>query len=66
MPMASIVIEDLYLRRQHQWLDLTCSLDTASSDYRFSLIGSAVPQDYNSLLPSWWAAIFENIDFGRN
>lgn len=59
------VIEDLYLRRQRQWLDLTYSLDTASSDYRFSLIGSAVPQDYNSLFPSWWTAIFENIDFSR-
>ena len=59
------VIEDLYLRRQQQWLDLTYSLDTSSSDYRFSLIGSAVPQDYNSLLPSWWAAIFENIDFSQ-
>ena len=59
------VIEDLYLRRQQQWLDLTYSLDTSSSDYRFSLIGSAVPQDYNSLFPSWWATIFENIDFSR-
>ena len=57
------VIEDLYLRRQKQWLDLTYSLDTASSDYRLSLIGSAVPQDYNSLFPSWWTAIFKNIDF---
>ena len=59
------VIEDLYLRRQRQWLDLTYSLDTASSDYRFSLIGSAVPQDYNSLFPSWWTTIFESIDFSR-
>ena len=59
------VIEDLYLRRQQQWLELTYSLDTSSSDYRFSLIGSAVPQDYNSLLPSWWASIFKDIDFSR-
>lgn len=59
------LIEDLYLRRQQQWLDLTYSLDTSSSDYRFSLIGSAVPQDYSSLFPSRWAAIFKNIDFSR-
>jgi hypothetical protein len=59
------LIEDLYLRRQQQWLDLTYSLDTSSSDYRFSLIGSAVPQDYNSLFPSWWATIFENTDISR-
>ena len=59
------LIEDLYLGRQQQWLDLTYSLDTSSSDYRFSLIGSAVPQDYNSLFPSWWASIFKDIDFSR-
>jgi hypothetical protein len=59
------LIEDLYLRRQQQWLDLTFSFDPVSSDYRASLIGSTVPKDYNSLLPSWWAAIFENIDFSR-
>ena len=60
------VIEDLYLRRQQQWLDLTFSLDTKSSDYHGSLIGSAVPYDYNSLLPNWWAAIFENVDFSHS
>ena len=60
------VIEDLYLRRQQQWLDLTFSLDTTSFDYRGSLIGSAVPYDYNSLLPSWWASIFENVDFSHS
>ena len=59
------LIEDLYLRRQQQWLDLTYRLDTSSSDYGFSLLGSAVPQDYNSLFPSWWAAVFKNIDFSR-
>jgi hypothetical protein len=60
------VIEDLYLRRQQQWLDLTFSLDTTSSDYHGSLIGSAVPYDYNSILPSWWAAVFENVDFSHS
>ena len=60
------VIEDLYLRRQQQWLDLTFSLNTKSSDYHGSLIGSAVPYDYNSLLPNWWAAIFENVDFSHS
>jgi len=58
-------IEDLYLRRQKQWLDLKFSLDTASYDYRATLIGSAVPYDYNGLLPSWWASIFKDFDFSR-
>jgi hypothetical protein len=59
------VIENLYLSRQQQWLDLTYSLNTSSDDYRFSLIGSAIPQDYNSLFPSWWTTIFDDIDFSR-
>ena len=33
------VIEDLYFRRQQQWLDLTFCLDTRSFDYHGSLIG---------------------------
>lgn len=58
-------IDDLYLRRQNQWLDLKFSLDTRSDDYRVTLIGSAVPYDYNSILPNWWAAIFEDFDFSQ-
>lgn len=60
-----IAIEDLYLRRQKQWLDLKFSLNTESSDYRTTLIGSAVPYEYNALMPKWWGAIFENIDFSQ-
>ena len=60
------VIEDLYFRRQQQWLDLKFSLDTTSFDYRGSLVGSVIPYDYNSLLPRWWAAIFENVDFSHS
>ena len=58
-------IKDLYLCRQQQWLDLKCILDTTSSDYSISLIGSAIPQDYNSFLPNWWVSIFQDFDFSR-
>ena len=58
-------IEDLYLRRQKQWLDLKFSLDSTTSDYRVTLIGSAVPYEYNALLPSWWGAIFRDFDFSQ-
>lgn len=58
-------IENLYLRRQKQWIDLQFSLDTASSDYRVALIGTAVPYEYNALLPSWWASIFKDFDFSQ-
>lgn len=59
-------IEDLYLQRQKQWLDLKFSLDTQSNDYRVTLIGTAVPHEYNSILPDWWAAIFKDFDFSKN
>ena len=58
-------IDDLYLRRREQWLDLRLSFDTTTDEYRVALIGSAIPYDYNALLPSWWAAIFKDFDFSQ-
>lgn len=58
-------IENLYLRRQEQWLDLKFSLDTQTDDYRVALVGSAVPYEYNALLPGWWEAIFLKFDFSK-
>ncbi|MGZ0657238.1 hypothetical protein ACWPKS_16675 [Coraliomargarita sp. W4R72] len=58
-------IEDLYLRRNKQWIDLTFSLDAKTSDYRATLIGTAVPYEYNALLPHWWEAIFRQFDFSQ-
>lgn len=60
-----ITIEDMYLRRQKQWLDLKFSLDSNNFDYRVTLYGSAVPYDYNAILPAWWAGIFRDFDFSQ-
>jgi hypothetical protein len=60
-----VSITDLYLRRKQQWLKLKFSFDTHSSDYKISLLGSAVPYDYNSLLPHWWSSIFKDFDFSQ-
>lgn len=59
-------IDQLYLRRLKQWLKLKFSLDSSSHDYRVTLIGSAVPDQYNALLPHWWSAIFRDLDFNRS
>lgn len=59
-------IDDLYIRRANQWLDLKFSLDSESKDYRVTLTGSAVPYDYNALLPRWWGAIFRDFDFSQS
>ncbi|MDQ8193906.1 AsmA-like C-terminal region-containing protein [Coraliomargarita sp. SDUM461004] len=58
-------IKDLYMRRQQQWLELQFNLDRTNHDYQVSLIGSAVPYEYNALLPHWWSAIFEDFDFSQ-
>jgi hypothetical protein len=59
-------IEDLYVRRGQQWLDLKFSLNPESGDYRVTLYGTAVPYEYNTLLPSWWEAIFRDFDFSQS
>lgn len=58
-------IENLYLRRGLQWLDTALVFDTDTADYQLSLIGSAVPTDYNRLLPRWWGRIFSDLDFNQ-
>lgn len=56
-------IDRLYLRRDWQWLDLGFSFDSSSKDYALILVGFAKPDDYNALLPRWWAGIFKEFDF---
>ena len=56
-------IENLYLRRDWQWLDLGFSLDSSTYDYELSLVGFAKPYDYNDLLPRWWGPIFKEFSF---
>lgn len=58
-------VEDLHIRRKRQWFDILFTFDTSTQDYHASLIGSAVPSEYNALLPDWWAPIFEDIDFSK-
>lgn len=58
-------LEEVYVRRDKQWVDLTFSLDSNTWDYKVSLIGSAIPYDYNDLLPSWWGSIFVDFDFSE-
>jgi len=53
----------LYMRRDWQRLELGFSFDSTSKDYSLILEGSAKPDDYNSILPRWWAGIFEEFDF---
>ena len=58
-------IDDLYLRRGPQWINLNFNLDRHSLDYHLGLCGSAVPYEYNSILPGWWTSIFKDFDFSQ-
>jgi hypothetical protein len=56
-------LKDVIAVRGKQWLEAKFSLDGNSHDYKVTLIGSAVPYEYNALLPKWWAAIFKDFRF---
>lgn len=56
-------IKQCELRRGWQWLDLGFHLDTENQDYSLTLKGFAKPDDYNAILPRWWAGIFRDFDF---
>lgn len=56
-------IEELQLSRKGQSIDLSLDFDPSSLDYRLGLVGTAVPDQYNRLLPDWWAGIFRNFSF---
>ncbi|MEN8791378.1 MAG: AsmA-like C-terminal region-containing protein, partial [Lentimonas sp.] len=58
-------LDQVYARRDWQWVDLKFNLDARTWDYKVTLIGSAVPYDYNSVLPGWWASIFREFDFSE-
>ncbi|HKK18880.1 MAG TPA: AsmA-like C-terminal region-containing protein [Opitutales bacterium] len=58
-------IDQLYLRRNWQWLNLGFDLDGSTGDYALTLKGFAKPYDYNAILPDWWGRIFKDFDFEK-
>lgn len=60
---AQYSIDELQLSRKGQSIDLSLYFDPSSLDYRIVLVGTAVPDEYNSLLPDWWAGIFQDFKF---
>jgi hypothetical protein len=60
---GGVDLHDILVQRGPQWLDAKFSLNRSTKDYTLALIGSAIPYEYNALLPHWWAAIFRDFDF---
>lgn len=56
-------IVDTLIQRENQWLDFGFSLDFKNHDYGIRLVGSAVPYEYNAILPRWWEVIFRDFKF---
>ena len=58
-------LDNMLIERGKQWIDATFSRDNTSNDFRITLLGSALPEQYSPLLPKWWSKIFKDIDFSQ-
>lgn len=61
-----IDLDTALIDRGKQWIDATFSLNRSTQDFKLSLLGSALPDQYGPLLPKWWDKLFKDIDFDRN
>ncbi len=59
----TVEIRDAYFRRDRQWLDFGLRYDLDVKDYVVTLVGSGIPDEYNPILPAWWASVFKDFDF---
>jgi hypothetical protein len=63
---GQLSVSDTLIQRGTQWVQLGLDFDTLSKQYAVSLVGTAVPYEYNALLPSWWGSIFKDFTFKAN
>lgn len=56
-------LDEILIDRGQQWIDASVAFDGSNQDFKIALRGSALPDQYGSLLPTWWDQIFEDIDF---
>jgi len=56
-------LHNTLIQRGQQWLNLGFDYNSSNHDYAVSLVGSAVPYEYNSILPRWWEVIFRDFKF---
>ena len=58
-------LDNILIERGKQWIDATFSQNNTSKDFKITLLGSALPEQYSPLLPEWWPKIFKDIDFSQ-
>ena len=59
-------LDEVLIDRGKQWIDATFSFDNPTKDFKITLRGSALPDQYGPLLPKWWDTIFEDVDFNSD
>ena len=51
------------LKRGNEWIQIDGIADLARKDYCLAIKASAIPTDYNPIMPDWWHKIFRDIQF---
>lgn len=60
---GSISIRDILILRDRQWIELHLNYEIPSKEYALTLLGEAIPTEYNGILPRWWTGIFKDFEF---
>ena len=58
-----IELHNASLRRGQDWIQFEGKTHLANKNYRLSVEASAIPTDYNPIMPTWWNKIFRDIEF---
>ena len=58
-------LDNILIERGKQWIDATFSRNNTTKDFKITLLGSALPEQYSPLLPKWWPKVFKNVDFSQ-
>lgn len=59
-------IDHLDLSHRNQWLHLQSGIDSKTHDYQITLTGSALSDDYTSILPDRLKGVFHDFEFSQN
>lgn len=58
-----IELHNASLRRGQDWIQFEGKTHLANKNYRLSVEASAIPTDYNPIMPTWWNKVFRDIEF---
>ena len=58
-----IELHNASLRRGQEWIQFKGTTHLANKDYHLTVEASAIPTDYNPIMPSWWNKVFRDVQF---